>query len=329
MVNQDIVKYLREGIKRGFSVSLLRQKLLEGGFSEEDISEAVTFLHSSAHQEKPAPQTNPVQQTHPPQHSASPQNQTSSEANASKSPPPSGQPAREKRPKKWMKIAAWCGVMLIVISFIYSLLVSFLPEAVGNNLALLIAMAVISILLMLTYLFGFLKMSKRCEDTLLKVGSILLMVTVVLTPVALFLISNALASMATSGTNDGAGIAIASLGIITLLVIVSKSFFSIGLMKVGKEVRFSKGAGIMALIFTGLFFLISIGFLITASTLAEIATGALAGGDLATELVNAGPMLIVVSLGVLLAFLVKLIAMILEIFTLFEASSTFEKKKDA
>lgn len=44
MVNQDIVNYLREGKKRGFGLALLKKKLLEGGFEEEDIEEAIMTL---------------------------------------------------------------------------------------------------------------------------------------------------------------------------------------------------------------------------------------------------------------------------------------------
>jgi len=44
MVNQEIVKYLQEGIKRGFNISLLRQKLLEGGFNARDVDEAINVV---------------------------------------------------------------------------------------------------------------------------------------------------------------------------------------------------------------------------------------------------------------------------------------------
>ena len=46
MVNIDIVNYLKEGMKRGFSIGLLKQKLLEGGFDEFSVSEAIEFVKS-------------------------------------------------------------------------------------------------------------------------------------------------------------------------------------------------------------------------------------------------------------------------------------------
>lgn len=47
MVNREIVKYLEDGVKRGFSVQLLKRKLLEGGFLEKDVDDAIAA--------KPAP----------------------------------------------------------------------------------------------------------------------------------------------------------------------------------------------------------------------------------------------------------------------------------
>lgn len=44
MVNQDIVNYLIEGKRRGFTLALLKNKLLEGGFEETDIDDAIASL---------------------------------------------------------------------------------------------------------------------------------------------------------------------------------------------------------------------------------------------------------------------------------------------
>jgi len=43
-VDKNIAKYIREGKRRGFSVNLLRRKLLEGGFNEKDINQALGSL---------------------------------------------------------------------------------------------------------------------------------------------------------------------------------------------------------------------------------------------------------------------------------------------
>ncbi len=44
MVNQDIVKYLEEGKKRGFSIQLLKKKLLEASFQEKDVDDAIAAM---------------------------------------------------------------------------------------------------------------------------------------------------------------------------------------------------------------------------------------------------------------------------------------------
>ncbi len=46
MANKDLVNYLEKGRKRGFSFSLLKNKLFEGGFFESDIDEAVETVKS-------------------------------------------------------------------------------------------------------------------------------------------------------------------------------------------------------------------------------------------------------------------------------------------
>jgi len=48
MVNQDVVKYLVEGKRRGFSINLLKSKLLEGGFQESDVDEAINYLNAQS-----------------------------------------------------------------------------------------------------------------------------------------------------------------------------------------------------------------------------------------------------------------------------------------
>lgn len=45
MVNYDIVRYLEEGSQSGFGLELLKNKLLESGFSEEDVNAAVEEIN--------------------------------------------------------------------------------------------------------------------------------------------------------------------------------------------------------------------------------------------------------------------------------------------
>ena len=51
MVNFDLVKYLAKGKRRGFSVNLLKTKLLQSGFQENDIDEAINYLNKKTDKE--------------------------------------------------------------------------------------------------------------------------------------------------------------------------------------------------------------------------------------------------------------------------------------
>jgi len=63
MVNKDILFYLKEGQGRGFSLNILKQKLIEGGFSEEDVDEAVHELHETHEPKKRLEEKIPVSMT--------------------------------------------------------------------------------------------------------------------------------------------------------------------------------------------------------------------------------------------------------------------------
>ena len=54
MANQDIVNYLKEGKEKGFPVDILKNKLVEGGFKESDVSEAVSEIEKSEVSEVPS-----------------------------------------------------------------------------------------------------------------------------------------------------------------------------------------------------------------------------------------------------------------------------------
>jgi len=60
MANKEVIDYLREGRKRGFSFQILKQKLLENGFSDREIEEAISLVNGG--QQIQVPQQRPVQQ---------------------------------------------------------------------------------------------------------------------------------------------------------------------------------------------------------------------------------------------------------------------------
>ncbi|MBI5804225.1 YIP1 family protein [Candidatus Pacearchaeota archaeon] len=48
MVNKNLVNYLNEGKKRGFSLSLLKNKLSQGGFRPKEIEEAAKYVEMNS-----------------------------------------------------------------------------------------------------------------------------------------------------------------------------------------------------------------------------------------------------------------------------------------
>lgn len=67
MVNQSLVNYLAEGIRRGFDISLLKNKLLAAGFKNQDVEEASSYV---LNQSKPAMPLMPKTPTIPTQSTA-------------------------------------------------------------------------------------------------------------------------------------------------------------------------------------------------------------------------------------------------------------------
>ncbi len=53
MANQKLVDYIKEGKKRGFSLEILKNKLTEGGFVEDDVNEAAAEVGKSGLPELP------------------------------------------------------------------------------------------------------------------------------------------------------------------------------------------------------------------------------------------------------------------------------------
>ena len=47
MVNKEIVNYLREGKRRGFTIERLKQELLKNGFNPSDVDEAVKIVEEN------------------------------------------------------------------------------------------------------------------------------------------------------------------------------------------------------------------------------------------------------------------------------------------
>jgi len=329
MVNKDVFNYIKEGKKRGFSVQLLKQKLLEGGFEDKEISEAIAELNKiestnlqTASAQQPTQQKTPqynsspvVSQTKPLQATSQSvqlniQQKTSQPTQSSPSQkisPPIQQPQKtsapliqSQRPAQqkvipqvqpennnpvfsmqsnkigstglWAKISGILGIALLI----FLLTFSFIVLSLDNSTVLLFYLVTI-IIFSGVYLLGFYKIGKHTESKQLKLGAL-----VMITLLTLFLIVSLIISLTgnkfiavllslSSGSGDGLSITLSiAILLILFLFVISKSLFSIGLIKIHDKVKLSKLSGFVNLavsIFALIFFILLIILIFSSSAL--------------------------------------------------------------
>lgn len=316
MIDQGVVNFIKEGKRRGFSVNLLKQKLLERGFNERDVDEAikVTEIAGSVTVNNKKPQA------------IGPQKTIDSSFQTNK---------QSFSGTRWMKIASWCGVLLLIFSFLFSFFNSFFPSFFENILISAIILVIFGVLIFFYY-FGFVKLGKSSDSKLLRIAAIMIIALLLAGIVSLIVLYLTIASaidsliVGTSGLNLGAAAitVLVILALIILLCIVSHVLFAIGLIKAGKKVRFAKAAGVLniiAIIFFGLIILGVVAFAMSSlqTIMESVVTGS---GENALDLIaSAGMIFLVLLLGAIVASLLKLSAFILEILALFNGSKNFEQ----
>jgi hypothetical protein len=333
MVNPDIVNFLKEGKIRGFSINLLKQKLLEGGFSEKDVTEAVDFVEGI---KQPTNTSLGLGSFGQPQPIGQVVNSGASLGGFGQQKVINPQNQNEKnisRGVSWMKIGGWCGVLLLILGFSFSLAGSFFPNVFQNTLVFGI-MALILAGLTFFYYFGFVKLGRSCDSKLLRIASIMILTMLILGIVGAVVLFFAVASLTASLINGGSssgGMMIMILyiifGLIALLFIVSQILFAIGLIKAGKKVRFAKAAGVLEIIFFILEVLLVIGSIAFAlSSITQIMQSFVIGPseDVLQTIASVGVILMVLFFGFLATALLKLVTFILEILALFNGSKNFE-----
>ncbi len=94
MVNQEIVTYLKEGKKRGFSEDVLKKKLLDGGFDAKEVDDAIRLMGAA-----PGAAAKPVAAAKPAMGAAMPGRM-------------------EEKPKKKSKMWIWILVVVLIIILI-------------------------------------------------------------------------------------------------------------------------------------------------------------------------------------------------------------------
>src|SRR3989344_4167636 len=128
MVNQEIINYLNEGLNRGFSLGLLKQKLIGGGFDEKEVEEAAVIAEKKRGVKKEKEEADEM----------------------------------TKGGRKWMKIAGICGIVFMLIFLVLGILFisGFIRLGKHSNVALLkisgwIYLIFISLIIILASAAGF------------------------------------------------------------------------------------------------------------------------------------------------------------------------------
>jgi len=136
MVNQEIINYLNEGLNRGFSLGLLKQKLIGGGFDEKEVEEAAVIAEKKRGVKKEKEEADEM----------------------------------TKGGRKWMKIAGICGIVLIILGIIYSIVWQFISEGSVSGIIFNIIFMLIFLVLGILFISGFIRLGKHSNVALLKIS---------------------------------------------------------------------------------------------------------------------------------------------------------------
>lgn len=351
MVYQDIVKYLEEGKRRGFSIQLLKRKLLEGGFSEKEIDDAIAAMDVPAFADKPQfkqPSEEKMPVTQMQQFRQGSGNQEGLGSSDSKprtfAQPLQGiqqkqeMPLAEKKIErvkggegKWMMIGGVLGIILvvlmlggIVLNFLAAYFLMNLLE--GNSLTTLI-ISIVLVLVYSLYSFAFVRLGKNTNQRMLVMGSWFSIIPVILYLIlgvvaGLFVYEQAINFFNGSGSEGSYQIMFMILAILwvvaLLLHVIGIILTAIGMLKIGKDVKLMNVSGLINIVVfvCGLGFLAGIIiFVYSVLNAFSIATsGTLAILDDAN-----------IAIYSLIGFMaIKSIGIIFEVIGLFNASKKFE-----
>jgi len=228
MVNKEIIEFLHEGTKRGFSIQILKQKLLEAGFIEKDVNKAIDALSKG----KALPRTPNQPGTH----------------------------YENKKSRKLMKIAGWFGIIMLVI-FILLVILIIIPQTADflNSIFEIMMFSIIFFIFLITFLvfyyLGLAKLGKCSESKILHKSSWTMLVYSVIIPITFVLmiifswksLVGAFAALAFISLFGGSKLILYSIFALVLTYFTIYIFLSIGLIKIGSKVKFAKLAGIITL----------------------------------------------------------------------------------
>lgn len=348
-MNQNIVGYLREGKRRGFSIQLLKKKLLEGGFSEMAVDEAIAFVEGDSakisfrtgdmFKQPPVSSTPTMVKPNVPQTTlgtfGTVNNNFGMRPEQPKEEAGKNQIAKKASTgMKWMKISGICGAVLLVLSIVLGILQLASPDLVLSITSSLTSSAIIAVVFLIVffvYYFGFVKLGSHTDEKLLRIGSWLIIIPfflyLIVAIVAGILVPQQYATALTQGDNSSLKTVLVIVAItwVSLLMIniLGQLFFSIGLMKAGKQTKFAKITGILNLIVLISAIAFTVGIILIIYTLLNLFSNSNGQFGLAA-LAGLGGTAYVAFYSLISLYILKIVTFIFEIVTLFKASKQFE-----
>jgi len=355
MVNKDLVNWLAEAAKRGYTFQLLKKKLLESGFPETDINEAIAQI-----QGRPSPKKYPLpapgkvdlfapagaQQPAMQPGQQPPQSKPKLEEVKPMGISPLAKPGEAKSLKsqegiktgalgeggKWMKIAGVMGIILLLIT-LSSVVMNFVAKDMlfssMMNQTVSLILFVIILIITFFYYFGFVKLGKRANEKLLSLGSWFIIVPIILY-VVLFIVAGLIVQPKFAEYMIGGGgesfkvsfLIIAIVWVVLFLInAMGQLLFSIGLIKTGKQVKFSKIAGILNIVV----FVAILTFVVSLVVLVYTLLNALSGDvDLIGLIDSLGASSQFAIYSFMAFYALRIVAFVFETMTLFKASKMFE-----
>jgi hypothetical protein len=260
MVQKEVVDYLRNGRSGGFSDSVLRGKLKEGGYNDTEIDEAFSQLNSGV-------------------------NDIFSESKSEKQTPSSsagGVP--------WIKASGWIGGFLFFGLFLLGVLMLVYPDGFNSIISekvIFLAIFIIGMSCMALFYSGFIKIGKTLREGKLGLGSWLLIVSFFLVLIV-SVIGNSIGSVSFQIMFT---ILSMSLSIVFIVGVIGQFLFAFGLTKIRKEVKLAGAAGIANWIMLFVFLFFAVSFVVLSFSMIN------AISDLSTRSSNFGLTEVFVSLG--------------------------------
>ncbi|MBS3099464.1 hypothetical protein J4462_04580 [Candidatus Pacearchaeota archaeon] len=267
MVHEGIARYLKEGVKRGFSLNLLKQKLLEGGFQERDVDETVLFLGLKPVGEKIKMEVKPAAQIAEKISTGEITNSTSSNE------------------IKWMRIGGIFGfilfsllLLLYISSYFFSIgLGSLTGEGLqeipfaASSLILFLIFFVVFLVLIFFYYFGFTKMGKYLKSKLLFFSSwAIILLVIILIIVSVIRVVYLYQVFGDSNAGDANINIIQNISVLLKIMFVGSFIGAVATLLFGiasfkAKIKYSKIAGTLHIIFGIYGIVILLGVILGAS----------------------------------------------------------------